>query len=53
MAPHTLPESANPFTGSWDGSKPYYQANIIFIHNIINLIITGLVGLRPKIDDFV
>ncbi|TLP74025.1 MGH1-like glycoside hydrolase domain-containing protein [Maribacter sp. ACAM166] len=48
-----IAESANPFTGSWDGSNHYYHSEHYFHSQYINLIITGLVGLRPRSDDFI
>jgi hypothetical protein len=44
-------EAANPFTGSWDGHNSFYHSEHYFHSGYVDLIITGLVGLRPRADD--
>ena len=44
-------ESANPFTGSWDGANAFYHSENYFHSGYVDLVITGLVGLRPRADD--
>lgn len=46
-----IAESADPFTGSWDGSNKFYHSEHYFHSQYVNLIITGLAGLRPRADD--
>lgn len=46
-----IAESASPFTGSWDGSNSFYHSEHYFHSQYVNLIITGLAGLRPRADD--
>jgi hypothetical protein len=44
-------EAADPFTGSWDGHNTFYHSEHYFHSGYVDLIITGLVGLRPRADD--
>ncbi len=44
-------EAANPFTGSWDGHNTFYHSEHYFHSGFVNLVISGLVGLRPRADD--
>jgi len=46
-----IAESANPDNGSWDGANSYYHSEHYFHSGYVDLIITGLVGLRPRADD--
>jgi hypothetical protein len=46
-------EAANPFTGSWDGHNTFYHSEHYFHSGYVDLIITGLAGLRPRADDSV
>ncbi|RYG23576.1 carbohydrate-binding protein, partial [bacterium] len=48
-----IAESAHPDTGSWEGSDNYDHSEHYFHSNYNDLIITGLVGLRPRADDTV
>lgn len=45
-----IAEAANPFTGSWDGHDTFYHSEHYFHSQYVNLIITGLAGLRPRAD---
>jgi hypothetical protein len=44
-------EAANPETGSWDGHNSFYHSEHYFHSGFVDLVITGLVGLRPRADD--
>jgi hypothetical protein len=44
-------EAANPVTGSWDGHNSFYHSEHYFHSGFVDLVITGLVGLRPRADD--
>ena len=46
-----IAEAANPFTGSWDGHNSFYHSEHYFHSGYVDLIITGLIGLRPRADD--
>lgn len=46
-----IAEAANPEDGSWDGHNSFYHSEHYFHSGYIDLIITGLVGLRPRADD--
>jgi hypothetical protein len=46
-----LAEAANPLTGSWAGHDTFYHSEHYFHSGYVDLIITGLVGLRPRADD--
>jgi hypothetical protein len=44
-------EAANPFTGSWEGHDTPGHSNHYFHSAYVNLVVTGVVGLRPRADD--
>lgn len=46
-----IAEAADPLTGSWKGHDTYYHSEHYFHSSYVDLIITGLVGLRPRADD--
>ena len=46
-----IAESADPFTGSWKGANSFDHSEHYFHSEYVNLIISGLVGLRPRADD--
>jgi hypothetical protein len=46
-------EAANPDNGSWDGHDTPYHSEHYFHSGYVNLVITGVVGLRPRADDSV
>jgi hypothetical protein len=46
-----IAEAANPDTGSWEGHDSYNHSEHYFHSGYADLIITGLVGLRPRDDD--
>ena len=46
-----IAEAANPDDGSWEGHDTFYHSEHYFHSQYVNLIITGLVGLRPRADD--
>ena len=46
-------EGANPDNGSWAGSDSYYHSEHYFHSGYIDLVVTGVVGLRPRADDSV
>jgi hypothetical protein len=46
-----IAESANPDTGSWEGSDNFNHSEHYFHSGYVDLIITGLAGLRPRADD--
>jgi hypothetical protein len=46
-----IAEAADPFTGSWDGHNSFYHSEHYFHSGYVDLIVTGLVGLRPRADD--
>jgi hypothetical protein len=46
-----LAEAANPDTGSWDGHDAYNHSEHYFHSGFNDLIITGLIGLKPRADD--
>jgi hypothetical protein len=48
-----LAEAAHPDTGSWAGHDSYNHSEHYFHSGYIDLVITGLVGLRPRDDDVV
>ncbi len=45
-----LAEAADPFTGSWDGHDGYNHSEHYFHSSYCDLIISGLIGLRPHAD---
>ncbi len=44
-------EAADPFTGSWDGHNTFYHSEHYLHSSFLDLVITGLVGLRPTAGD--
>jgi hypothetical protein len=46
-----IAEAAHPETGSWDGHDSYNHSEHYFHSGYNDLIITGLVGLRPRDDE--
>ncbi len=44
-------EASDPFTGSWDGHNTFYHSEHYFHSSFVDLVITGLVGLRPSGGD--
>jgi hypothetical protein len=46
-----IAESANPETGSWEGANSFDHSEHYFHSGYVDLIITGLAGLRPRPDD--
>lgn len=46
-----LAEAANPDTGSWEGHDAYNHSEHYFHSSFVDLIITGLVGVRPRDDN--
>ncbi|HTL06531.1 MAG TPA: discoidin domain-containing protein, partial [Gemmatimonadales bacterium] len=46
-------EAANPDNGSWEGHDTPAHSEHYFHSGYLNLVITGLVGLRPRADDSV
>ncbi len=45
-----IAEAANPDNGSWEGHNSYYHSEHYFHSGYVDLIITGLAGLRPRAD---
>ncbi len=48
-----LAEACNPDTGSWDGHDGYNHSEHYFHSSFNDLVISGLVGLKPRADDVV
>ncbi len=48
-----IAEAANPDDGSWEGHNTLYHSEHYFHSSYVDLIISGLVGLRPRADDTV
>jgi hypothetical protein len=46
-----IAESANPDNGSWEGANSFYHSEHYFHSGYVDLVITGLAGLRPRPDD--
>jgi hypothetical protein len=46
-----IAEAANPDTGSWKGYDNYNHSEHYFHSGYCDLVITGLMGLRPRADD--
>lgn len=44
-------EAADPFTGSWAGHDTWFHSEHYFHSGYVDLVITGLIGLRPRDDD--
>jgi hypothetical protein len=45
-----IAEAANPDNGSWDGHNTFYHSEHYFHSGYVDLIITGVAGLRPRDD---
>src|SRR4029079_931914 len=48
-----IAEGANPDNGSWEGFDSYNHSEHYFHSGYVDLVVTGLVGLRPRADDSV
>jgi hypothetical protein len=48
-----IAEAANPDTGSWEGHDSYNHSEHYFHSGYTDLLITGLIGLRPREDNTV
>jgi hypothetical protein len=48
-----IAEGANPDTGSWEGYDSPGHSDHYFHSSYTDLIITGLIGLRPRADDVI
>ncbi|MBE0593918.1 MAG: discoidin domain-containing protein [Gemmatimonadales bacterium] len=46
-----IAEAANPDNGSWEGHDTRYHSEHYFHSAYVDLIVTGLVGLRPRDDE--
>lgn len=46
-----IAEACHPDTGSWEGHDSYNHSEHYFHSGYCDLIVTGLVGLRPRADD--
>jgi hypothetical protein len=46
-----IAEALHPFTGSWDGHDGYYRSEHYFHSGFVDLIITGLAGLKVANSD--
>ncbi|MGD8727715.1 MAG: discoidin domain-containing protein, partial [Gemmatimonadales bacterium] len=46
-----IAEAANPDDGSWAGHDSFYHSEHYFHSGFIDLIVTGLIGVRPRADD--
>jgi len=46
-----LAEAADPYTGSWAGHNTFYHSEHYLHSGFVDLVITGLVGLRPQAGD--
>jgi hypothetical protein len=46
-----ITEAADPRSGSWEGHNSFYHSEHYFHSGFVDLVITGLVGLRPRADD--
>jgi hypothetical protein len=46
-----IAEAAHPDTGSWDGHDGYNHSEHYFHSGFNDLLITGLVGVKPRADD--
>jgi hypothetical protein len=46
-----IAEAANPDDGSWEGHNTRYHSEHYLHSAFVDLVITGLVGLRPRADD--
>ena len=48
-----IAEASDPFTGSWAGHNTFYHSEHYFHSSFVDLVISGLVGLRPQADESV
>ncbi len=48
-----IAEAAHPDTGSWEGHDGYNHSEHYFHSSFNDLVITGLIGLKPRADDVV
>jgi hypothetical protein len=48
-----IAEACNPDTGSWEGHDSYNHSEHYFHSSFNDLVITGLIGLKPRGDDIV
>lgn len=48
-----IAEGANPDNGSWEGFDSYNHSEHYFHSGYVDLVVTGLIGLRPRADDSV
>jgi hypothetical protein len=46
-----IAEAADPFTGAWDGHDKAFHSEHYLHSSYVDLIITGLIGLRPQDGD--
>jgi hypothetical protein len=46
-----IAEALNPFTGSWDGHDGYYRSEHYFHSGFVDLIVTGLAGMKVENSD--
>jgi hypothetical protein len=46
-----IAEAADPYTGSWAGHNTFYHSEHYLHSGFVDLIISGLVGIRPRGDD--
>lgn len=44
-------EAANPDNGSWDGHNTFNHSEHYFHSGYVDLVVTGIAGLRPRADD--
>ncbi len=48
-----IAEACNPDAGSWEGHDSYNHSEHYFHSSFNDLVITGLIGLKPRADDIV
>src|ERR1043166_34813 len=48
-----IAEAADPDTGSWEGHNSYKHSEHYFHSGYCDLIITGLIGLKPRADNMI
>lgn len=46
-----IAEAANPDNGSWDGHNTFDHSEHYFHSGYVDLVITGIAGIRPRADD--
>jgi hypothetical protein len=46
-----IAEAANPDNGSWDGHNTFNHSEHYFHSGYVDLVVTGIAGLRPRADD--